>query len=165
MWLLDLLPTGMLFRGLLHFIVQLSVPTVCWQIMYFPCSEVPLSSWITTLPTRLLTPSFQQKLIWPWGKSSQCWLRSGTSSKYPIVLSVHRILLLPLCLSFSRGLSFSLPLTPTPHFTTAMNSTLTPICSSLQMNVQLQEGGFHNMVIVNSGHLYGWVHDPHSQIQ
>lgn len=154
----------MLLRGLLYFMVH--VNRQCPQFADKSCTFLPLRCpfppGLRLSPTSLLPPKLPIKTNlapreikptsaedWHQLQASRCAFR--TSDAPPPSLS--------LCLSFSR------PLAQTPHSAAAISFSLTPTCPSLQMNVQLQKRGFHNMVIVSTGHLYGWVHDPHSQIQ
>lgn len=166
MWLLDLLPPGMLFRGLLYFIVH--VNRRCLQFADKSCTflvlRCPFPPGLRLYPHFSYPPNFQQKLIWPWGKSSQHWLRSGTSSKYPIVLSVHCILLLPLSFILSLPLILPAPHSHSPLYYSYEFHT-DPHLLLIADGCAAARGGFHNMVIVNCRHLYGWVHDPHLQIQ
>lgn len=101
----------MLLRGLLYFMVHVNrqCPQFADKSCTFLLLRCPFPPCLQPSPTSLLPPKLPIKTNLSSREIKPTWLRSGTNSKYPIVLSIHCILPLPLCLSLS--LCHSLKLT------------------------------------------------------
>lgn len=156
----------MLFRGLLYFMVHAN--RRCPQFADKSCTCLPL--WcpfppgLRLSPTSLLSPKLPIKtnlasreikptLAEEWHQlqvshCAFCIWHSTTPLTFCLPLILSAIL-------SNSLLCYGYFFLPDPHLPSAL----------LQMNAQLQKRPFHNMVIVYPGHLYGWVHDPNSQIQ